>query len=86
MTILHRLLSLIPDDLRGLRDRAVLSVGFSSALRRSEAAVIRFEQLDKTDRGIRLTLPQTKGEQTDAVAVPLPYGDTELCPVRALEL
>ena len=86
VTILRRLLTPIPDDLRGLRDRAVLLVGFAGALRRAELAAIRFEQLERTDRGIRLTLPQTKGEQTDAVTVPLPYGDTELCPVRALEL
>ncbi len=86
VTILRRLLAPIPDDLRGLRDRAILLVGFAGALRRSELASIRFEQLEKTERGIRLTLPQTKGEQADAVTVPLPYGDTELCPVRALEL
>ena len=85
-TILRRLLAPIPGDLRGLRDRAILLVGFAGALRRSELAAIRFDQLEKTDRGIRLTLPQTKGEQTDAVTVPLPYGDTELCPVHALEL
>ena len=86
VTILRRLLATIPNDLRGLRDRAVLLVGFAGALRRSELAAIRFEQLERTDRGIRLTLPQTKGAQTDAVTVPLPYGDTELCPVRALDL
>jgi len=85
-TILRRLLAPIPGDVRGLRDRAILLVGFAGALRRSELAAIRFEHLEKTDRGIRLTLPQTKGEQTDAVTVPLPYGDTELCPVHALEL
>jgi integrase len=85
-TVLRRLLAPIPDDLRGLRDRAILLVGFAGALRRSELAAIRFEHLEKTERGIRLTLPQTKGEQTDAVTVPLPYGDTELCPVHALEL
>ncbi len=84
-TILRRLLAPIGGDVRGLRDRALLLVGFAGALRRSELAAIRFEHLEKTDRGIRLTLPQTKGEQTDAVTVPLPYGDTELCPVHALE-
>jgi integrase len=90
-TILRRLLAAIPSDGRGpgglaaLRDRAILLVGFAGALRRAELASIRFEHLEKTDRGIRLTLPQTKGEQTDAVTVPLPYGDTELCPVHALE-
>jgi integrase len=85
-TILRRLLAPITDDVRGLRDRAILLVGFAGALRRSELAAIRFEHLEKTDRGIRLTLPQTKGEQTDAVTVALPYGDSELCPVHALEL
>jgi integrase len=85
-TILRRLIAPIPGDLRGLRDRAVLLVGFAGALRRSELAAIRFEHLEKTERGIRLTLPHSKGDQTDAVMVPLPYGDTELCPVHALEL
>ncbi len=52
--ILRRLLAPISDDLRGLRDRAVLLVGFTGALRRSELAAIRFQQLEKTDRGISL--------------------------------
>ena len=83
-TILRQILAPIPADLRGLRDRALLLTGFAGALRRSELAPIRVEQLEKTERGLRLTLPQTKGSQTDAVTVPLPYGQTELCPVRAL--
>jgi hypothetical protein len=74
-TILRQILAPIPDDVRGLRDRA---------LRRSEPAAIRVEQLEQTERGLRLTLPQTKGAQTEAVTVPLPYGQTELCPVRVL--
>ncbi len=41
--------------------------------------------LEPTERGQRLTLAHSKGSQTQAVTVPLPYGDTELCPVRALE-
>ena len=36
-----RLLAPIPDDLPGLRDRALLLVGFAGALRRSELAAIR---------------------------------------------
>ena len=83
-TILRQILAPIPDDLRGLRDRALLLTGFAGALRRSELAAIRVEQLERTERGLRLTLPQTKGAQTDAVTVPLPYGQTELCSVRAL--
>ena len=83
--ILHQILAPIPNDLRGLRDRALLLTGFAGALRRSELAPIRVEQLERTERGMRLTLPQTKGSQTAAVTVPLPYGQTELCPVRALD-
>ena len=82
--ILRQILAPIPADLRGLRDRALLLTGFAGALRRSELAAIRVEHLEKTERGLRLTLPHTKGSQTDAVIVPLPYGHTELCPVRAL--
>jgi integrase len=82
--VLRQILAPIPDDLRGLRDRALILTGFAGALRRSELAPIRVEHLEKTERGLRLTLPQTKGSQADAVTVPLPYGQTELCPVRAL--
>jgi hypothetical protein len=85
-TIVRRLLAPIPDDLRGLRDRAIILVGFAGALRRSELAAIRVEHLEATDRGLKLTLPHSKGEQTGPVIVPLPCGDTELCPVRALSL
>ena len=53
-------------------------------MRRSELASNRVERLEKTDRGLCPTIPQTKGSQTDSIGVPLPDGQTELCPVRAL--
>jgi hypothetical protein len=64
--------------------RSLILAGFAGGLRRSELAAIRVEQLEKTERGLRLTLHQTKWLQTDAVIVLLPYRHTELCPVRAL--
>ena len=82
--MLRELLAPIPDDLRGARDRALLLVGFAGALRRSELAGILVRDLLRTDQGFELTLQRSKGSQTDAVLVPLPYGRTELCPVRAL--
>lgn len=84
LAVLRELLAPIPDDVRGLRDRALLLVGFAGALRRSELAAILLGDLDRTDQGYELTLKRSKGSQTDAVLVPLPYGRTELCPVRAL--
>ena len=60
-------------------------VGFAGALRRSELAAIQIEHLEMRERGLRLTLPRSKGERTGkSVTVPIPYGTTELCPVRAL--
>lgn len=41
--------------------------------------------LERTVRGRRVRLDQTKGRYTDAVTIPLPYDDTELCPVRVLD-
>jgi integrase len=83
-SIVRQMLAKIPDDLRGLRDKALILVAFAGALRRSELVSIRVERLEQTERGLRLTIPQSKGSQADAVIVPLPYGETELCPVRAL--
>ena len=83
-SIVRQMLAQMPDDLRGLRDKALILVAFAGALRRSELVAIRVEQLEQTERGLRLTLPQSKGSQAAAVIVPLPYGETELCPVRAL--
>jgi integrase len=83
--ILRQIVGPIPDDLRGMRDRALLLVGFAGALRRSELAAIHFEHLEMRERGLRLTLPKSKGERSGrSVTVPIPYGATELCPVRAL--
>ena len=84
LAVLRELLAPIPDDVRGLRDRALLLVGFAGALRRSELAAILLGDLERTDQGYELTLKRSKGSQTEAVLVPLPYGKTELCPVRAL--
>lgn len=83
--ILRDILAPIPDDLPGLRDRALLLVGFAGALRRAELAAIQVEHLETRDRGLRLTLPRSKGARAGrAVTVAIPYGTTALCPVRAL--
>ena len=40
-TIIRQMLAVMPDDLYGLRDRALLLVGFAGALRRSELCAIQ---------------------------------------------
>ena len=71
--ILRQILAPIGTDLADLRDRALLLLGFPGALRRAELAAIRVEHLEPCARGLRLTLPHSKGERRGAgvtVAIP----------------
>jgi hypothetical protein len=53
---------------------------------RAELAAIRVGHLETRERGLRLTLPHSKGERTGKpVTVAIPHGTTDLCPVRALQ-
>lgn len=85
LQVLQQILGAFGDELPDLRDRALFLVGFAAALRRSELAGIRVEHLEDRERGLRLTLPHSKGDRVGkGVTVALPYGVTENCPVRAL--
>jgi hypothetical protein len=83
--ILRQIREPIAPDLACLRDRALLLLGFAGALRRAELAAIRVAHLAPCEGGLRLTLPHSKGERTGrGVSVAIPYGTTDLCPIRAL--
>ncbi len=76
----------IPGSLRGLRDRALLLVGFAAALRPSELAALTSDHLTRHEDGIALLLPWRKNDQeAHGTTVWLPAGQTDLCPVTALE-
>jgi site-specific recombinase XerD len=74
-------------DLQGLRDRALLLVGFSGAFRRSELVALNVEDLTIDDEGLRVTLRRSKTDQEgEGRQVGIPYGSTaKTCPVRALK-
>ncbi|HTW72341.1 MAG TPA: site-specific integrase [Acetobacteraceae bacterium] len=74
------------DDLAGLRDRALVLLGFAGALRRSELVGIDVEHVRSTPGGLRLLIPRSK---TDAAGEGAEIGimrgtQSETCPVRAL--
>ena len=74
-------------DLAGARDKALLLVGFVGALRRSELAALRTEDIDEHANGFVLKLPRSKTNQhgTQAELVVLPRGgNPDRCPVTAL--
>ena len=76
----------IPDTLPGLRDRALILVGFAAALRPSELARLDIASLTRHEDGIALFLPWRKNDQeAHGTTVWLPAGQTDLCPVTALE-
>ena len=74
-------------DLAGLRDRALLLVGFVTALRRSELAALDVAHLAEHPRGLVLSIARSKTNQTGAQPelVVIPHGGNPLrCPVTAL--
>jgi site-specific recombinase XerD len=63
----------IPADLRGLRDRALLLVGWAAALRRSELVALEVADLSFEPEGVVLTIRRSKTDREGAgasVAVP----------------
>ncbi|MCO6417954.1 site-specific integrase [Siccirubricoccus sp. KC 17139] len=84
---LRRLVAACGHDLTGLRDRALLLLGFAGALRRSELVGIAREHLRFTESGLRLLLPQSKTDQEgQGVELGITRGRrAETCPIRALE-
>jgi site-specific recombinase XerD len=83
---LRRMIAELPQDLRGLRDRAMLLAGFAGGFRRSELAALRVENVETTPDGLIIRLGRSKTDQEgQGRAVALPYGsDPRTCPVRAL--
>jgi site-specific recombinase XerC len=82
---IRRIVACCPETLLGLRDRALLLVGFAGAFRRSELAAIDFTHLSFTEDGLVIDLCRSKTDQEAAGRkVGIPFGkDDGTCPVRA---
>jgi integrase len=74
------------EDLLGVRDRALLLLGFAGAFRRSELVGLDVEDLSFGRDGLTVTLRRSKTDQEGAgQKVGAPYGSTPAtCPVRNL--
>jgi len=81
------MITALPADLQGVRDRALLLVGFAGGFRRSELARLRLEDLQETPEGLVALLRKSKTDQEgQGRPVALPYGSDPLtCPVRAVK-
>jgi integrase len=82
---IRAMLATLPEGLLGVRDRALLLIGFAGAFRRSEVVSLDHPDLAFGSSGLVITLRRSKTDQEGAGRkIGLPYGsDPVTCPVRA---
>jgi site-specific recombinase XerD len=74
-----------PDSLKGLRDRALLLLGFAGAFRRSELVALDLGDIEETDEGIRVTIRRSKTDQeAHGQTIAIVRGGAT-CPVKAIK-
>jgi integrase len=84
---IRRIVASSPERNLGLRDKALVLVGFAGAFRRSELAQIHFSDLSFNKDGVVVDLRVSKTDQEDAGRkIGIPFAkEPNTCPVRALE-
>lgn len=77
---------ILDDSMKGVRDKAILLVGFAAALRRGEIGALHMDDLTFTDDGLILNVNQSKSDQMrKGVDIGIVYGASEdMCPVTSL--
>ena len=83
--IVRAIVTEMPTDLRGLRDRALLILGFAGALRRSELVALDVNDLEESAEGLHVRIKHSKTDQERAGDfVSIPQG-SRLRPVAAVK-
>lgn len=83
---IRRMVVALPDGILGIRDRALLLLGFAGAFRRSELVALDRSDVELTREGVTVTIRRSKTDQEGVGRkVGIPYGSNpDTCPVRAL--
>ena len=84
--LLRSVLAVLPAGLDGIRDRALLLLGFAGGFRRSELVALDVADLTFCDDGVSVLLRRSKTDQHGAGQTKaIPFGaHQETCPVRAV--
>lgn len=79
------LIRVLPETTKGVRDRALLLIGFAGAFRRSELVSLTVEDARFVPEGMVLRLRRSKTDQEGVGRdIGVPYGRSRACPVKAL--
>jgi len=75
------------EDIKKLRDRSIILIGFSGGFRRNEIVSLDYEDLDFVPEGLKINLRRSKTDQFGEGSVKgLPYFDSsQYCPVVSLK-
>ena len=75
------------NDLKRLRDRALILIGFSGGFRRSELVSIQHEDVEFVVEGVKILIKKSKTDQSgEGFIKAIPYFENkEFCPVLALK-
>jgi site-specific recombinase XerD len=83
--VILAMLEHIGDDLKGVRDRALLTFGFATACRRSELAALTVDDVTEVAEGLVVRIRQSKTDQeAQGHEIGVPRG-LRACPVRAMQ-
>ena len=74
-------------DIKKLRDKSIILIGFSGGFRRNEIVSLDYEDLDFVYEGLKITVKRSKTDQFGEGSIKaLPYFDESLyCPVTILK-
>ena len=77
----------IKDEIKKIRDRTIILIGFSGGFRRNEIVSLDYEDLDFVQEGLKITLRKSKTDQFGEGSVKgLPYFDNQrYCPVVSMQ-
>ena len=75
------------EDIKKLRDRSIILIGFSGGFRRNEIVSLDYDDLDFVHEGLKINLKRSKTDQFgEGFTKALPYFDNlQYCPVASLK-
>ena len=75
------------EEIKKLRDRSILLIGFSGGFRRSEIISLNYDDLNFVNEGLKITLIKSKTDQFSEGSIKgLPYfKNSEYCPVISIQ-